>query len=123
MWIENRPRGLIVVLEPQSGHFLAMWLCGLSGGPEASMSVTGLVGAARGPLGGHGYWGLSRRPDAAPSILRGLPHPVSDHGSQGVGPRGLDAAGFLADHVLYPEGGHPAGHRLHRGQPELQAGA
>ena len=54
---------------------------------------------------------------------KGASHPVSDPGSQGVGPRGLDAAGFPADHVLYPEGGHPAGHRLHRGQPELQAGA
>ncbi|KAM5190927.1 phosphatidylinositol 4-phosphate 5-kinase type-1 gamma isoform 2-T2 [Callospermophilus lateralis] len=27
------------------------------------------------------------------------------------------------DHLLHPEGGHPAGHRLHRGQPELQARA
>ena len=54
---------------------------------------------------------------------KGASHPVSDPGSQGVGPRGLDAAGFPADHVLYPEGGHPAGHRLHCGQPELQAGA
>lgn len=30
---------------------------------------------------------------------------------------------FPTDHVFHSEGGHPAGHWLHRGQPELQARA
>lgn len=94
MWTENRPQGLMVVLEPQSGHFLAMRLCGLSGGPEASMSVTGLVGAAWGPLGGHGCWGLSRTPDAAPSILRGLPILSLTMAAKGWAPGVLMQLGF-----------------------------
>lgn len=94
MWIENRPRGHMVVLEPQPGHFLAMWLCRLSGGPEASTSVTGSAGAAWGPLGGNGCQGLSHRPDAAPFILRGLPVLSRTLAAKGWAPGVLMQLGF-----------------------------
>nr|XP_036874210.1 phosphatidylinositol 4-phosphate 5-kinase type-1 gamma isoform X3 [Manis javanica] len=68
---------------------------------------------------------LSRRPGAtqcqrAPGSF-GPPAMAAD--MQASPPQGSGCSRFPTDHILHPEGGHPAGHRLHRGQPELQARA